>query len=65
MPSASILGRIGKAIGLAFGLLAIQRMLLITEFALLENQAWAYGIRLLAFLLIIYAIIMKNRKEPA
>ena len=45
----------------AFWLLALQRMLL----ALFQNpdseQVWLYGIRLLAFVLILVAIIDKNR----
>lgn len=45
----------------AFWLLALQRLLL----ALIQNpdseQVWLYGIRLLAFVLILFAIIDKNR----
>ncbi len=45
----------------AFWLLALQRLLL----ALLQNpdreQLWLYGIRLLAFVLILTAIVDKNR----
>lgn len=45
----------------AFWLLALQRLLL----ALLQNpdqeQLWLYGIRLLAFVLILVAILDKNR----
>lgn len=45
----------------AFWLLALQRLLL----ALFQNpndeQVWLYGIRLLAFVLILYAIVDKNR----
>ena len=45
----------------AFWLLALQRLLL----ALFQNpnneQIWLYGIRLLAFVLILFAIIDKNR----
>jgi hypothetical protein len=45
----------------AFWLLALQRLLL----ALFQNpdneQLWLYGIRLLAFVLILFAIIDKNR----
>ena len=46
----------------AFALLAVQRALLVAEFSLVENQTWAYVLRLFAFLLIIYAIIATNRK---
>lgn len=45
----------------AFTILAIQRTLLIDEFALFENQTWSYLLRLFAFLLILYAIVDKNR----
>jgi peptidoglycan/LPS O-acetylase OafA/YrhL len=45
----------------AFWLLAVQRLLL----ALFQNpdneQVWLYGIRLLAFVLILIAIVDKNR----
>jgi peptidoglycan/LPS O-acetylase OafA/YrhL len=45
----------------AFWLLAVQRLLL----ALFQNpdneQTWLYGIRLLAFVLILVAIVDKNR----
>lgn len=45
----------------AFWLLALQRLLL----ALFQNpeneQLWLYGIRLLAFVLILFAILDKNR----
>ena len=45
----------------AFWLLAVQRLLL----ALFQNpdneQVWLYGIRLLAFVLILFAIVDKNR----
>jgi peptidoglycan/LPS O-acetylase OafA/YrhL len=45
----------------AFWLLAVQRLLL----ALFQNpdneQVWLYGIRLLAFVLILVAIVDKNR----
>jgi hypothetical protein len=47
----------------AFALLAVQRVLLVTEFGLLENELGAYGIRLLAFVVIGYAVLMKNRQR--
>jgi hypothetical protein len=47
----------------AFALLAVQRVLLVAEFDLLEDQVAAYGLRLLAFLVIAYAVIMKNRRS--
>jgi hypothetical protein len=47
---------------IAFLLLAIQRALVVPEFALVEDKTWAYGLRLLAFVLILYGIVMKNRQ---
>jgi hypothetical protein len=47
----------------AFVLLAIQRTMVIKEFALIEDKTWAYGLRLFAFLLILYAIVIKNRES--
>jgi hypothetical protein len=48
---------------IAFALLAVQRVLLVTEFGLLEHRVGAYGMRLVAFLVIVYAIVMKNRQR--
>jgi hypothetical protein len=45
----------------AFGLLAAQRVISIVAMQWTENTVWIYGIRLVAFLLILYAIIDKNR----
>lgn len=45
----------------AFVLLALQRLLLALELSLMEDAVWSYLIRLLAFLLILFAIIDKNR----
>lgn len=53
------------AFATAFALLAVQRVLLVTEFGLIENRAGAYGLRLLAFLVIGYAVVMKNRGRPS
>lgn len=47
---------------LAFALFAAQRAMLVDEFALVENKTWAYGVRLLGFLLILAAIVIKNRE---
>jgi hypothetical protein len=49
---------------LAFAILAAQRTLLISQFSLFENHTWAYVARLAAFLLIAYAIVVKNRERP-
>jgi peptidoglycan/LPS O-acetylase OafA/YrhL len=45
----------------AFVLLALQRLLLALELSLMEDAVWSYVIRLLAFLLILFAIVDKNR----
>ena len=45
----------------AFLLLAIQRVLLVLDFALVEDATWYYVLRLVAFLLILFAIVDKNR----
>ena len=45
----------------AFGLLGVQRIIAIVAMEWTENVLWVYGIRLVAFLLILYAIIDKNR----
>lgn len=46
----------------AFALLAIQRALLAAALALGIADTWFYGIRLAAFLLILAAIVDKNRR---
>jgi hypothetical protein len=48
---------------IAFLLLAIQRALVVPEFALVEDKTWAYALRLFAFVLILYGIVMKNRQR--
>jgi len=45
----------------AFWLLAVQRLLLALTQNPDDDQLWLYGIRLLAFVLILVAIIDKNR----
>ena len=50
---------------LAFGILALQRVLLTIEFSFTEDRTWMYVLRLIAFLLIVYAIIAKNRERDA
>jgi hypothetical protein len=44
-------------------ILAIQRLLLAVNLAIIEDQTWYYGLRLLAFVLILFAIVDKNRAE--
>ena len=46
----------------AFWILGIQRLLLSLTRTLVEDQAMFYSLRLLAFLIIIAAIIDKNRR---
>lgn len=57
--------RLFISFAIAFALLAVQRILLVTEFHLMENRASAYGLRLVAFLVIVYAIVMKNRQRAS
>jgi hypothetical protein len=57
--------RLFLSFAIAFVLLAIQRLLLVTEFQLMENRAGAYALRLVAFLVIVHGIVLKNRqREP-
>lgn len=48
----------------AFLLFAIQRVLLVDEFALIENQVSAYGLRMIGFVLIVFSVVVKNRERP-
>ncbi len=45
----------------AFALLGVQRIVSVVAMQWAENTLWIYGLRLLAFLVILYAIIDKNR----
>jgi peptidoglycan/LPS O-acetylase OafA/YrhL len=45
----------------AFTLLALQRVLLALDSAPAEDRTWYYSIRLVAFLLILVAVVDKNR----
>jgi hypothetical protein len=49
----------------AFVLLTVQRVLLALQVSLMEDEVWSYVIRLVAFLLILFAIIDKNRGGSA
>ena len=53
--------RLFASFAAAFVLLALQRLLLALELSLMEDAVWSYVIRLLAFLLILFAIVDKNR----
>lgn len=57
--------RLFISFAIAFALLAVQRILLVAEFHLVENRAGAYVLRLVAFLVIVYAIVMKNRQRAS
>jgi uncharacterized membrane protein HdeD (DUF308 family) len=46
---------------LAFWLLGVQRMLLVLDLDPTEGHVWVYLLRLVAFVLILLAIIDKNR----
>jgi len=47
----------------AFGLMAIERVAVVFAQLRLENVAWLYVMRLVAFVLIAWAIIDKNRRD--
>jgi hypothetical protein len=57
--------RLFACFAVAFVLLAIQRALVVEEFALVEDTTWAYAVRLLAFVVIAYGIVMKNRESDS
>lgn len=46
----------------AFWMLAVQRLAIALTHAVVENQALFYILRLLAFIIIIFAIVDKNRR---
>lgn len=47
----------------AFAILAAQRLVLTVAREWGENMVWLYGLRLAAFVLIVYAIVDKNRSR--
>jgi hypothetical protein len=51
------------AFAAAFGLLALEQLLLVSSGLPREEQTWFYLMRLVAFLLIIGAILRKNRRR--
>jgi hypothetical protein len=53
--------RLFAIFAVAFWLLAAQRLALALTTQYFEDVTWLYGVRLLAFLLILLAIIDKNR----
>jgi hypothetical protein len=46
----------------AFGLLAIERVVVVLAHQLFETVAWLYLLRLIAFVVIAWAIVDKNRQ---
>jgi hypothetical protein len=48
----------------AFGLLAFERAAVVFAGHLVENVGWLYVLRLLAFVMIAWAIVEKNRRVP-
>jgi hypothetical protein len=48
--------------GAAFGILAVQRVALVIIPGPLEDTTWLYVLRLLAFVLILIGIAVKNRR---
>ena len=56
--------RLFTLFALAFGILAGQRLVLTVAREWGENEVWLYTLRLLAFVVIVYAIVDKNRRRP-
>lgn len=57
--------RLFLAFSSAFLLLAVQRVALVLLASDAESAVWLYGLRLVAFVVIIAAILDKNRSLPA
>jgi hypothetical protein len=55
--------RLFALFAVAFALLAVERLALVIATTWSENPVWVYLLRLLAFLLILVAIIDKNRPD--
>lgn len=53
--------RLFAMFSIAFFLLALQRVAIVATSSWMENAVWLYSLRLLAFLVILVAIIDKNR----
>ena len=54
--------RLFAMFSIAFGILSMKRLALALTYDSIGNAAWPYGLRLLAFLIILAAIVDKNRK---
>jgi len=55
--------RLFAILAISFWILAVQRFLVAMAVSVFESEAYLYGIRLLAYVLILYAIVDKNRKK--
>ena len=55
--------RLFASFAVALFILALQRVLLAVNFAIIEDDTWYYVLRLLAFVLILLAIVDKNRSD--
>jgi hypothetical protein len=55
--------RLFAIFSIAFGVLATNRALLVSLGQMHEARTWLYLVRLLAFLLILFAILEKNRRR--
>jgi alpha-D-ribose 1-methylphosphonate 5-triphosphate synthase subunit PhnI len=55
--------RLFASFAVALLILAIQRALLAADLAIVEDRTWYYGLRLLAFVIILLAILDKNRGD--
>jgi hypothetical protein len=55
--------RLFASFAIALVILAVQRALLAADLAIVEDRTWYYGLRLLAFVIILLAILDKNRGE--
>ena len=55
--------RLFRCFGIAFWLLAVERLLLLYVISSHEFEPYIYSVRLIAFLVILYAIYQKNRQR--
>ena len=55
--------RLFGVFAIALLLLAVQRVLLAADLAIVEDRTWYYVLRLAAFVLILLAIVDKNRER--
>jgi len=55
--------RLFMQFGSAFALMSVERLLIPLDVVRVDDRPWIYLLRLLAFIVIIYAIVDKNRAE--